>query len=87
MAETYYVYCLYSEVYDKIYIGFTRDLTNRMIWHNEKSQRGYTTKFRPWKVVYTEVYETETAARAREKYLKSYRGRIFLREKLKTSGS
>jgi putative endonuclease len=82
----FYVYCLYSESYDKIYVGFTRDIANRMEWHNEKSKKGFTTKYRPWRVVYTEEYATEQEAREREKYLKSYRGRMFLRTKIQSSG-
>ncbi|MFO7825668.1 MAG: GIY-YIG nuclease family protein [Cyclobacterium sp.] len=46
------VYALYSEKFDKIYIGFTSDLQKRLISHNELGTKGWTIKFRPWKLVY-----------------------------------
>ncbi len=76
------VYVLYSERYDKIYIGQTQDIQNRMLWHNELSEKGYTIKYRPWKVVYTEDFETRTEALRREKQLKTGRGRRFIWEEI-----
>ncbi len=72
------VYALYSESNDKIYIGYTSDLDARMISHNELSTKGYTMKYRPWKLIYTEVFEDKRAAIQREKSLKSARGRAFI---------
>jgi len=39
------VYVLYSQKYDKIYIGATSDLENRFLSHNELDTKGYTIKF------------------------------------------
>ena len=74
----YYVYVLYSEKYNKIYIGQTIDLANRLEWHNTKSTKGYTLKFRPWKIVYSEELPQKTDALKREKQLKTSRGRDFI---------
>ena len=52
----YTTYVLYSEKYDKIYIGYTSDLENRLLSHNEFGKKGWTIKFRPWKVVYTKEF-------------------------------
>jgi putative endonuclease len=76
----YTVYCLYSQKYDKIYIGFTNNLIQRFYSHNKLCNKGWTIKFRPWVVLYTEVYHSKTEAMKREKKLKTYRGRLFLRE-------
>ncbi|MCD6556244.1 MAG: GIY-YIG nuclease family protein, partial [Bacteroidales bacterium] len=46
------VYVLYSEKYDKIYIGYTSNIEQRLLSHNKLSQKGYTVKYRPWKIVY-----------------------------------
>ncbi len=73
------VYALYSEKYNKIYIGYTSDIDNRMVYHNELSKDGWTLKFRPWKLIYTEQYPTKQEAMKREKQMKSYRGREFVR--------
>ena len=76
------VYVLYSETFDKIYIGYTSNLEQRFLSHNELGKKGWTIKFRPWKILYTEEYETKSEALKREKELKSSRGRNWIRSKL-----
>lgn len=53
------VYALYSEKFNKIYIGFTSNLEKRLISHNELGQKGWTIKYRPWKVFHTESFESK----------------------------
>jgi len=77
------VYVLYSIKYDKIYIGFTSDLQQRFQSHNELSKSGWTTKFRPWKIIHTEEFQTKAEALLREKELKSSRGRAYVRSLIK----
>jgi putative endonuclease len=76
------VYVLYSERFDKIYIGFTSDLENRLLSHNKLATKGWTIRYRPWKLVYSEEFESKPAAMKREKELKSYQGRRFIREQI-----
>ena len=78
------VYVLHSPRFDKIYIGFTSDLQNRIKAHNELANKGWTIKFRPWTVIYTETFDNKKDAIEREKQLKSAKGRIFVRSILKT---
>ena len=73
------VYALYSEKYNKIYIGYTSDIEKRMTYHNELITQGWTRNFRPWRLIYTEQHTTKQEAMKREKQLKSYRGREFVR--------
>jgi putative endonuclease len=73
------VYVLYSEKFDKIYTGYTNHLPSRLQSHNSEKNSGYTKRFQPWKVVYTEEHKTKTMAMLREKQLKSGRGREFIR--------
>ncbi len=80
---TYTVYVLYSKKYDKIYIGYTSDLIKRFHSHNELGTKSYTVKYRPWEVVYTEVFTDKANAMKRENELKSYQGRSFIRNILK----
>ena len=75
-------YVLYSEKYDKIYIGFTSDLDQRLLSHNQLATKGWTIKFRPWKLIHKEEFETKSEAMKREKQLKSSRGRAFIRTKI-----
>ncbi|MBD3385677.1 GIY-YIG nuclease family protein [candidate division KSB1 bacterium] len=65
----YTVYVLYSETYDKIYIGYTSDLASRFASHNELSTKGWTKRYRPWKILYTEAYELKKDAMKRERQM------------------
>ncbi|MDP9231026.1 MAG: GIY-YIG nuclease family protein [Bacteroidota bacterium] len=65
------VYVLYSEAFNKIYIGFTSNFTERMKSHNELATKGWSIKFRPWKILHTEIFEDKVNAMRREKELKS----------------
>ena len=79
MDYIFTVYVLYSEKYDKIYIGYTSHLINRFHAHNSLAKKGYTIKYRPWIVCHTEVFSSKNEATLREKQLKSYQGRLFIR--------
>ena len=76
-------YVLYSHKFDKIYIGFTSDLESRLISHNEKATKGWTIRYRPWKLIYKEEFKEKSVAMQREKELKSHRGRDFIWQILK----
>ncbi|MEL6654898.1 MAG: GIY-YIG nuclease family protein [Bacteroidota bacterium] len=73
------VYVLYSTGYDKIYIGYTSNLEQRLLSHNKLGKKGYTVRYRPWTVIHTEKFITKTEALKREKQLKSARGRLWVR--------
>ena len=76
------VYVLYSESFKKIYIGYTSDLEKRLISHNELATKGWTLKFRPWKILYTEIFDSKQKAMRRERELKSASGRQWIWEKI-----
>ncbi|WP_291118250.1 GIY-YIG nuclease family protein [Flavobacterium sp. UBA6135] len=67
----YIVYILFSEKHNKTYVGLTSSLIQRFKSHNELATKGYTIKFRPWKVIYLEVYNSKTEAMTREKWFKT----------------
>ena len=74
------VYILYSKKFDKTYVGFTSSLIERFYSHNFHATKGFTIKFRPWKVVYIEVFETKSEAMAKEKWFKSRVGRESIKK-------
>ena len=78
----FYTYVLYSEKFDKIYIGYSSDLQNRIIAHNHPKNKGWTNKFKPWKLVYYETFESKKEALIREKQLKSAKGRAFIHKNI-----
>jgi putative endonuclease len=78
--ESYTVYILYSFKQKINYTGYTSNLIKRFKDHNVNNTKGFTTKYRPWIVLYTEEYGTRKEAMMREKFLKSGRGRAFVKE-------
>lgn len=72
------VYVLYSKDFNKIYIGFTSNIEQRLLSHNELGKKGWTIKFRPWHLIYQEQYDEKSDAMKREKQLKSATGRNFI---------
>jgi putative endonuclease len=72
------VYVLHSATFNKIYVGYTSDLIGRLKSHNELTTKGWTMKFRPWKLVHTEVFESKKSAMRREKELKTAKGREWI---------
>ena len=81
--DEFVVYILYSKKFDKSYIGFTSDLISRFHSHNQFSNKGYTVKFRPWKVAHVEFFHFKKDAIAREKILKSGVGREWIGKSIK----
>ena len=77
------VYVLYSKKYDKLYIGYTADLKQRLLSHNELAKKGWTVKYRPWELIYSEEFMDKSSAMKREKELKSHNRRDFLRTLIK----
>ena len=67
----YFVYVLQGSSKPEFYIGFTKDLKNRLREHNS-GENISTKKGNPWKLIYFEAFQTENLARARELKLKSY---------------
>ncbi|MBT9175431.1 MAG: hypothetical protein DDT22_01112 [candidate division WS2 bacterium] len=83
------VYAILSESTNKIYIGQTIDLKIRLMQHNSRNENhlGKFTKQNKgtWELIYKEEYSTRTEALKREKQLKSFRGREFIRNIIKQS--
>ncbi|KKR56733.1 MAG: Excinuclease abc c subunit domain protein [Candidatus Uhrbacteria bacterium GW2011_GWF2_40_263] len=70
-------YVLYSEKFDRYYIGSTSDYEKRLKRHNAGHTKS-TKPFRPWVMVYREDFETRTEALKRENQIKRYkRGLAF----------
>ncbi len=64
----YYVYLLQEEESSKHYVGYTKDLKQRMEQH-KLSHQGYTSSGK-WKLVYYEAYLSKVDAQERERKLK-----------------
>ena len=70
----FFVYILYSNKFDRYYVGMTFNLEMRLKAHNSGNVRS-TKAYLPWEVIHKEEFVTRIEARQREKYLKSAAGR------------
>ena len=68
----FHLYILLSEKTNKFYIGSTGNLEDRFTRHN--GGRSNATKFGiPWKLIYSEEFETRSEAIKRELEVKSWK--------------
>ena len=82
----YTVYIIQSLTQNnRFYIGVTKNLEKRLKKHNNGSSRA-TKPYRPWKVIYQEVYLNKQEAYKREYYLKHPKGYREKRESLRKTG-
>jgi len=82
----YYAYILQSLKDHKFYYGFTNNLKSRIEQHNKG--RVESTKYRrPLKLIYFEGCLNKEDALKREKYFKTYYGRMYLKKRLLNSYS
>lgn len=89
MSETsdvsrYYVYTLRSNKNNRLYIGFTSNLKNRLTLHS-KGQVPSTKLDLPYTLIHYEYFINIQDAKSREKYLKSGYGRDQLKQFLKNT--
>ena len=79
----YYTYVLRSLKDGKFYVGFTKDLKLRFEQHNNGLVES-TKPRRPLILIYYEACLDKNDATRREKYLKTYHGKMFLKRRLKS---
>jgi putative endonuclease len=79
----YYTYILRSKKDMQFYAGFTKDLKLRFEQH-KKGLVESTKDRRPFELIYYEACLDEKDAMRREKYLKTYLGKMFLKNRLKS---
>jgi putative endonuclease len=81
--QFYYIYVLKSLKDNKMYVGYTENLKSRFEQHS-KGRVISTKERRPLKLIYSEACLDKKDAMHREKYLKTYLGKQFLRNRLKS---
>lgn len=79
----YFVYVLKSKKDGKFYTGFSKNLKLRF----EQHQNGLvesTKNRKPFELIYYEACLSQDDATHREKYLKTYYGKMFIKRRLKS---
>ena len=74
----HFVYAISSQVRPYIYVGLTVDIEQRLNQHNAGYERT-TAADRPFKLLLAEEHVNRQQARDREKFLKSGKGKEFLK--------
>ncbi len=77
--QVYYLYVLQSESTGSYYVGYTKDLEERL----ERHQQGRSpfTKLRgPYKIVYVEEYGSRSEAAKREKEIKAKKSGPYIQQ-------
>ena len=77
----FYTYILKSKKDGKMYTGYTNNLRKRFKQHAD-GKSTYTKSRGPYELVYYEACLEEEDARSRESYLKSGRGKCFIKSRL-----
>ena len=80
----FFTYVLKSKKNGKLYTGHTENLEKRILEHNTKSDK---TKFSyvngPWELMFFETFNTRAIAMEHERFLKTGKGREYIKEKIK----
>jgi len=84
--KMFYLYILNNPTTDTFYIGSTNNLRKRLEQHISGKTR--TTRIlKTYNLVYYEKYKTDSEARNREKKLKSYKSKKYLKWLIRTKNS
>ena len=78
----YFTYVLMSKKDNRQYVGYTRDLSLRLLAHNN-GEVVSTKNRRPLELIYYEACLHQQDATKREKYLKHFYGKMFPKNRLK----
>jgi putative endonuclease len=81
----YFVYIIQSQIDSSLYIGQTSSIQERLLRHNQGRSR-FTKLKRPWKLLYSEEYESRSQAIKREAELKSLHRRDLLLKLITLAG-
>jgi putative endonuclease len=72
------LYILKSQVRETYYTGVSDQADTRSIYHNAES-KGYTQRYRPWKIVYTKLFPDRKLALKAERIIKKWKSKKMIR--------
>jgi putative endonuclease len=68
----YFLYILKSLSANKFYVGISQNPILRLQYHNS-FEKGFTSRYRPWEIVFTKELDSKEKATALEKKIKSWK--------------
>jgi putative endonuclease len=72
----YYLYILKSVNHDKYYTGISQNPELRLQYHNTL-EKGFTSRYRPWEIVFKKEYADKSKAAEAEKRIKSWKNSVM----------
>ena len=80
----FHVYILQSETTGRYYVGQTKDVDERVAYHNANYSRALKNRG-PWKLVFAESFATRSEALRRERQIKSWKDRRMIAQLVSAS--
>jgi len=74
---SFFLYILYSSSADKFYIGISKQPSVRLSYHNS-IEKGFTSRYRPWKIVFTKEFPSKVEAALAEKKIKAWKSKSMI---------
>jgi putative endonuclease len=75
----FFVYILQSQTSSRYYIGQSQNLDERIAYHNANYSKSLKNRG-PWRLIYSEKYETRPEAVRRERQIKSWKDRKMIQQ-------
>ncbi|HKR04895.1 MAG TPA: GIY-YIG nuclease family protein [Bacteroidia bacterium] len=82
-VDKYFVYIIWSDKLKKYYVGSSSQPEKRLKEHNY-GKANFTSKGIPWKLVYSEQYNSKKEAQERERRIKQMKSKKYI-ENLRNS--
>ncbi len=76
---SYYVYILKSDTSGNYYVGSSQNPEKRLQFHNTV-EKGFTSRYRPWRIIFKKEYESKSEALRTERKIKSWKSRKMIEE-------
>ncbi len=73
----YSLYILKSVQTPKYYTGISQNPQRRLEYHNT-IEKGFTSRYRPWEIIFTKEYETRQEASKAEIKIKSWKSKKMI---------
>ncbi|RPI70816.1 MAG: GIY-YIG nuclease family protein [Ignavibacteriales bacterium] len=73
----YYLYILKSDSAGKYYMGSSENPERRLSFHNSL-EKGFTSRYRPWRIVFVQEFESKTLALAVERKIKRWKSKKMI---------
>jgi len=75
----YLLYILKSKSTDRFYTGISQNPTLRLQYHNS-FEKGFTARYRPWEIVFTQEFSSKEVAHKAELKIKSWKSKLMIQK-------